>query len=299
MADTEEKRADHAATAGEDGIKLFVHDPSPRVLRSLLLNSLLHEDDVLIIANRKNVSAEILEIIARDKRWAASYPVKLALVRNPRSPLSVSLSLARFLRIFDLEEITRNPLVPIVLRHKIAAMIIERVPTMPLGNKKTLARKAAGSVLVKLLQERIPEVVLLCLDNPHLVEGHLYRIINRADCSPKTILSIADHPRWSNRPLIRFALVRSPHTPLTLSDRFLKQMRQVDLRELFSDPSLPVTVRPLVHRELRERGIDPEKAGDEEVYEIREEEPDLDAERIIRELDGRDDISGPEDGQEE
>jgi hypothetical protein len=93
--------------------------------------------------------------------------------------------------------------------------------------------------------------------------------------------------------------VRSPHTPLTLSDRFLKQMRQVDLRELFSDPSLPVTVRPLVHRELRERGIDPEKAGDEEVYEIREEEPDLDAERIIRELDGRDDISGPEDGQEE
>ena len=33
-------------------------------------------------------------------------------------------------------------------------MIIERIPTMPLGNKKTLAKKAAGNVLLKLLQDR-------------------------------------------------------------------------------------------------------------------------------------------------
>ncbi len=272
MLGAEEKRIEQAAGAGEEEIQEYVHDPSPRVLRSLLTNTRLTEEDILIIANRKNVTSDILEAIARDKRWSESYPVRLALVRNPRSPLTISLPVARFLRIFDLEEITRNHFVPLVLRNKIEMMIAERIPTMPLGNKKTLAKKAAGKVLLKLLQDRIPEVVRLCLDNPHLVEAHLFKVISREDTNPETILMIADHPLWSIRPLIRFSLVRNPHTPLPVTARFLAMMKIMDLRELYTDPALPAVVRPLVYRELLDRGIDPETAGQEQVYEIPEEE---------------------------
>ena len=156
MSESEEKRIELAAGAGNDQIQLFVHDPSARVIRALLGNKNLTEQDIVIIANKKNIPADILEAIARDRRWAESYPVRLALARNPRSPLSVSLSVARFLRVFDLEEITRSHYIPLVFRHKVELMLIERIPTMPPGNKKTLAKKAAGAVLLKLLQDSYP-----------------------------------------------------------------------------------------------------------------------------------------------
>ena len=272
MLETEDKRTELAATASAETISQYVQDPSPKVIRALIGNRQLTEEDILIVANRKNIPADVLEIIARDKRWSESYPVRLALARNPKSPLSVSLSIARFLRLFDLEEITRSHLIPLVFRHKVEAIIIERVPTMPLGNKKTLAKKAAGNVLLKLLQDRDAEVVQLCLNNPNMVEGHLFKIINREDTPVETIMMIAGHPNWSTRSLVRFSLVRNTHTPLSLSVPFLQSMKLMDLRELYADPSLPITIKPFVHRELLNRGKNPEQGLAEEVFEINDEE---------------------------
>ncbi|HSA77884.1 MAG TPA: hypothetical protein VLG72_03395, partial [Nitrospirota bacterium] len=245
--------------------------------------------EVLIIANRKNVPANILEMIAKDKRWAESYPVRLALARNPKAPLSISLSIARYLRLFDLEEISRCHFIPLAFRRKVETIIIERIPTLPLGNKKTLAKKSAGNVLLKLLQDGDPDVVQLCLNNPHLVEGHLYKVISRVDTVAQTIRMIAMHPNWSSRPPIRFSLARNGHTPLSLSVRFLKSMKIMDLRELYADPSVAVTIKPFVYRELWERGQQPEKVGEEQVYEIDEEEMEaLDAEVTRYAIDEQD-----------
>jgi hypothetical protein len=159
MADSEEMRSVRAAAASEEEIAGYLHDTSPRVVRALLENRRLAEEDVLIIAKRKNLPPDILTMVFRDRRWAESYPIRLALARNPRSPLSVSLNIARYLRIFDLEEITRSHVIPLVFRHKVEMIINERILTMPLGNKKTLARKAAGSVLLKLLLDADAEVI--------------------------------------------------------------------------------------------------------------------------------------------
>ena len=279
MHDPEDKRVELAALANEEEIARYVHDPSPKVIRALLLNRLLAEEEVLIIANRKNIPSDVLETIARDKRWAESYPVRLALARNPKSPLSISLSIARYLRLFDLEEITHCHFIPLTFRHKVEAIIIERIATMPLGNKKTLAKKAAGNILLKLLQDSDPEVVQISLNSPYLVEGLLYKVISRAETVAGTIRMIAEHPNWSSRSLIQFSLVRNTHTPLSSSVRFLRQMKIMSLRELYVDPSLPVTIKPFVHRELWDRGEDlTAKNMDETVYEIDDEDDDMIAE---------------------
>ena len=300
MLEAEDKRTELAASAGEEEISQYVQDPSPKVIRALLGNRQLSEEDILIIANRKNIPPDILEIIAKDKRWSESYPVRLALVRNPKSPLSVSLSIARFLRLFDLEEITRSHFIPLVFRHKVESLINERVPTMPLGNKKTLAKKAAGNVLLKLLLDRDAEVVQLCLNNPNMVEGHLFKVISRPDTSTETIMTIAGHPNWSTRSLVRFSLVRNARTPLSLSVPFLQGMKLMDLRELYADPSLPITVRPFVHRELLKRGNNPEQGLAAEIYEITEEEMgELDEEGTILDELPEENEEGPPDGEAE
>ena len=273
MVDSVEKRFRKASRAGADEIARFLHDSSGKVITALLQNSNLSEQDVLILANRKNLSGAILETIGKDKRWAESYPVRLALARNPKTPLFVALSIARYLRLFDLADITRSHLLPLTYRHKIEAILMEKIPTMALGVKKTLAKTAAGNVLSKLLQDGNRDIVNICLNNPYLTEGHLTTVINRHDAPAIVIRLISEHPNWSNRYSIKYTLIRNSHLTLSRCVQFLQEMRITDLRELYIDPAVPVSVRPYIHSEIVERGEKPEKEGEEErIYEITAEE---------------------------
>jgi hypothetical protein len=271
VIETVEQRIERAATVREEGIDSFLHDPSPRVLKALLSNRLLTDEQVLVIANRRSLPGDVLEAIAKDGRWAGSYPIRMAIAKNPKTPLFVSLSLARHLRLFDLADITRDHFLPIPYRKKIEAMIIERIPAMPLGIKKTLARRAAGSVLFTLLLSRDTEIVQICLGNPHLMESHLFKYISRENSLPETIRMIAEHPNWSSRAAIRLSLARNAQMPLSSCIRFFSRMTAQDLRELYADPLVPVTVKPFIHRELWERGIEAlPPTDDETVYEMEE-----------------------------
>jgi hypothetical protein len=49
-------------------------------------------------------------------------------------------------------------------------------------------------------------------------------------------------------------------------------MKIMDLRELYHDPSVPITIKPFIHRELWERGQDAKQAVEDQVFEIDEEE---------------------------
>ncbi|HYA88334.1 MAG TPA: hypothetical protein VEI57_14865 [Nitrospirota bacterium] len=276
----EDERLMLAASGDEEVLAGLVHDPSPRVIRALLDNGKLREEDVLIIANRKNMTPDVLDAIAKNGKWSESYPIRLALAKNPKTPLSVSLSIVRYLRLFDIAEMTRNHNIPLVFRHKVEAIVIERIPTMPLGYKKSLAKMAVGNVLLKLLQDADAEVVALCLNNPRLQENHLFKVINRDDTYSETIRLIAMHQNWSGRSLIRYSLVRNEHTPLTLSERFLQSMKMQELRELYGDPLLPASVKPLVYRELFGRGVEPKEQTDEQIFEI-----DEDDDRVLEDFD--------------
>jgi hypothetical protein len=277
---TEEEKMQLAASSDEEGLAKFIHDPSPRVIRALLDNKKLREEDVLIIANRKNLPPDVLDAIARSGKWAESYPIRLALAKNPKTPLSASLSIVRYLRLFDIAELTRNHHIPLVFRHKVEAIVNERIPTMALGYKKSLAKMAVGNVLLKLLQDADAEVVALCLNNPRLQEGHLFKVINRRDTQAETIRLIAVHQIWSSRSLVRYSLVRNEHTPLALTERFLQIMKLQELRELYVDPLVPASVKPLVYRELLGRGEEPKEHIDEQIFEI-----DEDDDRVIEDFD--------------
>jgi len=266
---SEGQRAERAAAAAEDEIEDFLHDTSPGVIKALLTNRWLTEEHILALTNRKNLPPEIIEIIAKDRRWPDSYSLRLAIARNPRTPLFVSLSTARYLRLFDLADITRDHFIPIAFRQKIEAMIVERIPALPLGIKKTLARRAAGNVLFKLLQSRDQAVVQACLSNPQLMEHHLFKYICLENSIPETIRMIAVHPKWSCRPSIRMSLARNAHTPLSCCAVFFRGLPAQDLRELHADPLVPVSIKPLVHRELRERGLEARQPAPEEMlYEL-------------------------------
>lgn len=269
----DEKAGLAAAATGEE-ISHFLHDPSPDVIKALLANKGITEKDVIVIASRKDLPGSILEAIAKDRRWAESYPIRLALAKNPKTPLFAALSIARYLRLFDLAEIGSSHFLPLVYRRKIEAIIIEKIPTMPLGIKRSLARTASSGVLSVMLQDEDIEVVKICLSNPRLVEAHVFRLITRPNSSPEAVRMIAEHPKWSSRYSIRLALARNSHTPLSRAVIFFQDMKSSDLKELYADPSVPCTVKPYIHNELMSRGADylEQDVDKEKIYFIGDEE---------------------------
>ncbi len=138
-----------------------MYHPSQRVLANLIYNSNLTEDLAVILAGRRNISTEILESLYLDKRWKESYRIALALCKNQKTPQAISLSLLKTLRIFDLADLTRNQQISVNVRMRAESIINEKILSMPLGIKKTLAKRASSNILMRLLEDGMKDVVLL------------------------------------------------------------------------------------------------------------------------------------------
>jgi hypothetical protein len=242
-----------ASTGSEEELQYLVHHPSSKVIERLLLNPHLTEALVLVIAGRKNIETGILESIYQDKRWRDSYRILLALCKNPKTPQKITLSLLKSLRIFDLADLTRNQQIPINIRMKAEAHIIEKILTMPLGIKITLARRASSNILMKLLEDGMKEVVAVCLDSPQMTEGDICRILHMKKIASHVIRQISNHPKWSSRYDVQWALIRNNNTPLSRTVDFLKKMKTTDLKELYAAPEVPISTRPFIYREIIDR----------------------------------------------
>jgi predicted aconitase with swiveling domain len=181
----------------------------------------------------------------------------MALCKNPKTPQNISLSILKSLRIFDMADLTRNQQIPVAVRIRAEMDILERILTLPLGIKITLARRAGSAVLVKLLQDGMKEVSAVCLDSPILTEGDICRIISMKKTSSQVIRQIAEHPKWSRRYDVRWALIRNNHAPLAIVVEFLENIKTTDLKELYEAPEVPSSTKPFLYRELLDRGQEP------------------------------------------
>ena len=70
----------------------LVHDRDHRVIKLLLDNPRVVERDVIRIAARRPQRPEVLEVVARHRRWSSRYPVRKALACNPYTPANVASS---------------------------------------------------------------------------------------------------------------------------------------------------------------------------------------------------------------
>jgi hypothetical protein len=105
-----------ARTGPRPLIHLLIREKDPRVIQAVLRNPQLIEDDLLVLINNEHTPAEVLQIIGVDFKWCVRYAIRLALVRNPETPLSVALSFLSKLRNSDLRAVKLSPDTPELIR---------------------------------------------------------------------------------------------------------------------------------------------------------------------------------------
>jgi len=97
--------------------RLFlIRDPNRLVSTAVLKSPKTNEADAEAIANMKSVSEDVLRAVAQRREWMKKYGLMAAIVRNPRSPIDVTLPLVMKLSQRDQTSLSTDRNVPEAVR---------------------------------------------------------------------------------------------------------------------------------------------------------------------------------------
>lgn len=231
-------RLHQALTADKEQLFQILQGQPVEVLLAALRNPALDEHHLLALLKQRGLPGDIFSAIYAAKRLIESSSIKFALVINPETPAHIAATLLPQLNIFDLMKICLIPGISPDQRMAAERSIIQRLPSQPLGNKMTLARRGTAAVVESLLREGLPPLVEACLDNPRLKEGSVHQFITASTSTAETISMVARNGRWKGRPNIRLAILKNPRTPVIWFTLFLPGLPQHTIKDLLSVPRL-------------------------------------------------------------
>ena len=95
---------------------MLVRDPNRVICIAVLGSPRLTDTEIDAFAGMKNVSSEVLRKIGTHREWAKRYAVVANLVKNPRTPVGISLTMVPRLSPRDLKQLSTDKNVPEVIR---------------------------------------------------------------------------------------------------------------------------------------------------------------------------------------
>lgn len=94
---------------------LMIRDRNKIVSTAAIRSPRMTDNEVAGFAKSRNLSDEVMRIIASNREWTKNYAVKLALVMNPKCPISMSIRFMNFLQEKDLRICVKSKDVPAVI----------------------------------------------------------------------------------------------------------------------------------------------------------------------------------------
>jgi hypothetical protein len=266
---------DRALIATGDELSTLLHHHATDVLLALLDNSFVDETHLCVLLDRKDLPTEVLEEVSCRKALLKNYRIKRALAFHPHTPRLASLRLVRDLYPMDLAQLTLLPGTPAELKRLAEDQLVARIAQLPLGQKLALARRGPARVAGALLAEGHPQVLSVVLDNAHLTEAQILKVLSREKLHADVVYSVIHHRKWSFTYNVRLALVRHPASTLSSILAYLPELTVSDLRELAAPGIVSENLRKYLLAEIHRRlDSSNEKSQHAECLAQTEPEPD-------------------------
>jgi len=254
--DLEQEQVDKlraALTGSSEDLFQLVLDQDPAVLRNLLKNPQLNDRHLLVLLRRRDLDEELIKCIARHGLVKSTHKLKVALVSNISAPASMTLTLLPHLYLFELLNLCVLPGSTPDLRLAAERQIIQRLATIELGQKLTLARRGTGKILEALIQQGEPQVLTAALDNPHLKEVAILTLLRSGKTTAATISQIARHSRWSHRHLLRLVILKHRQTPPIWYTLWLPTLKKFELSNLLAHRQITQQKKLLIQTALERK----------------------------------------------
>ena len=97
-----------ATIGNREARTLLLKDPNRLILSAVVNSPRMTEEDIIKICQSRNVSDEVLRLIAARKELTKNYKVKIGLVSNPKTPVPIALKLLSYITETDLRNISKN-----------------------------------------------------------------------------------------------------------------------------------------------------------------------------------------------
>ena len=104
-----------ARIGGKEARSLLIKDRNKIVSTSVLGSPKITESEIIAIANSRSVGEEILRLISMGRDWTKSYQVKLALVKNPKTPSPQAIKFVNYLQDKELRILMRSKDVTVLI----------------------------------------------------------------------------------------------------------------------------------------------------------------------------------------
>jgi hypothetical protein len=104
-----------ARLGNKEARSLLIRDRNKIVSTAAIRSPRMTTEEVAGFAKSRNLSDEVMRIIASNREWTKDYTVKLALVMNPKCPIAMSIRFMNFLQEKDLHKLVKSKDVPSVI----------------------------------------------------------------------------------------------------------------------------------------------------------------------------------------
>ncbi|RME20847.1 MAG: hypothetical protein D6798_19505 [Deltaproteobacteria bacterium] len=91
---------------------ILIRDSNKLVAAAVVKSGRMTDGEALNAASNRNLADDVIREIASNREWVRKYPFQVALVNNPKTPVSVSMGFIRSLNKRDLKALCRNRNVP-------------------------------------------------------------------------------------------------------------------------------------------------------------------------------------------
>jgi hypothetical protein len=217
-------------------------------------SALFTEREALQCLRHPFSSPQVAEAIATVRALRSSASIRKAIALHPGSPRTDALRCLDDLGWRDLLDVGREVRTPAQVRRAANQKVLEKLPRLSAGERRTLARLADRDLLHVLLTDSDSGVFAALLRNPRLVVEDVVAFASTGAPMPEHLALLASDPAWSERPPLRRALLRSVRTPRSSAVSLLAHASQGELRDLTDDPSVGRFVAACASR-LLEGGV--------------------------------------------
>ena len=122
-------------------------------------------------------------------------------------------------------------------------VLINRLETIPSGERLSLARRASGRVASALLLDSEQRVVCAALDNPRLTEAAIIRTLMQRDAPSSFVEAVCHHATWGLRREVRVALLRNENTPLARALEYARSLPASVVCEILDNSNLSENIK--------------------------------------------------------
>jgi hypothetical protein len=105
-----------ATLGNKEARGILIRDTNRLVARAVIESPRITDGEVIMAASSRSCSEDVLRGIYSRGEWTKLYQVKLALVKNPKTPLGIALKWMAMLRDSDVRELCRDKNVPSAVR---------------------------------------------------------------------------------------------------------------------------------------------------------------------------------------